>query len=411
MAKFVRWPDSLIKRIRESVYLPDLIDPEGRYPRTAKGIVMKCPFHDEKEPSFAVYDQRFTCFSGVCGENGDAFDWLKKTQGMSFQDAVRHLAPYAGVELEGEGESSDPKPKGPERALQAAQSLFLENQATALEYLESRGIHKETAQRYECGFAHANGCVPLLEKSFSKAELVEAGLFNVIDQDRMANVFRNRCMFPVYDNVTLVGFAGRVVAEAKPKYKNSPESDHFHKRSLLFGMKQALPAIRKTQSIIVVEGYLDVLALSQAQVENSVSSMGTALTDEQFNAARKVAKEIVFCFDGDAAGQRAALLAAENCLAWLHEGDKVSFLTLPEGLDPDECLRSHGKPAWDFMFERRELLSNFITRHLFNDDTPENVSSSHLKAQTYLKKINYAPAFREALRKRWQSITGVPLSD
>lgn len=407
MAEFVKWSEETIKRVRESIYLPDLVDPEGQCRRTTNGIVIRCPFHDDKEPSMAVYDRHYICFSGSCGAKGDAIEWLKQHQALTFQEAVIFLAQQAGITVQ----SDDTSDNGEVKALHAAKALFLEGQYEAKKYLSERGINEGVIELYECGFAHAKGCNHLF-KQFEKKTLHKAGLYIDIGQDRLANVFRNRCMFPVYDGSNLAGFSGRVIDNQKPKYKNSPESDFFQKGRIVYGLKQAFPAIQKSSTAIIVEGFIDVLSLATHGVMNSASTMGTALTRHHYGKIRKAVGnngEIVFCFDGDAAGKIAAKKAAVKTLSWMIDGEKISILTLPEGMDPHDLLSSQGAYAWNFLFERRELLSSFLTRKIVNTETPENISASFVKAKETLNYIQHAPAYKNALKRMWEQCIGISL--
>ncbi|MDL4860736.1 DNA primase [Halomonas elongata] len=411
MAEYVKWPEETIKRVRESVYLPDVIDPDGRYRRSSQGIVMHCPFHDDSDPSMAVYDRHYRCFSGSCGESGDAIEWLKRQHHMSFQEAVMTLARQAGIDLDSpiNGRCGSDSPIA--SVLHAAKHLFLEKQGVASDYLTERGITAEVVERFECGFAHDKGCNSLFS-SFNRDHLKESGLYTDIGEGRLANVFKNRCMFPIYNGSSLAGFAGRVLDNKKPKYKNSPDSDTFRKGSLVFGLKQALPHIQKASAALVVEGYLDVLSLASHGVDIAVSAMGTALTEDHYRKIRRSVGhggEIVFCFDGDAAGMVAAKKAAIKALSCMVDGERVSILTLPENMDPDEILNHHGVQAWNFLFERRELLSAFLTRNIISIETPESASASYVKAKEMIGRIEHAPAFKKALSDSWERCLGVSL--
>lgn len=411
MAEYVKWSEDTIKRVRDCVYLPDLVDPDCRYRRTSQGIVIHCPFHDDSEPSMAVYDRHYVCFSGCCGEKGDAIEWLKRQHHMSFQEAVVTLAQRAEIDLDGVAECSSGTGSSTTSVLSAAKTLFLEQQEVARDYLTGRGISADVIDQFECGFAHAKGCNSLFTQ-YTRDQLHEAGLYNDIGEGKLANVFRNRCMFPIYDGVTLVGFAGRVLDDKKPKYKNSPDSETFRKGNIVFGLKQATPYIQKNSSAIVVEGYLDVLSLASHGVTNSVCTMGTALTDQHYRKIRRAVDhsgEIVFCFDGDAAGIIAAKKAAIKSLACMRDGEKVSILTLPENMDPDDLLSGQGVHAWNFLFERRELLSAFLTRNIINIETPEDASSSYTKAKEIISHIENAPAYKMALSNLWERCLGVSL--
>ncbi len=318
-----------------------------------------CPFHNEKTPSFTVSPEKqfYHCFG--CGQHGSAIGFLMNHSGLSFTEAVQDLAARVGLVVEFEGGTEAPREDhSPLYSIMAdAEKLYIQllrthpSRERAVAYLKGRGLTGEIAKRFGIGYAPAGwdtlltalGTSPERQRLSSVAGLTverEGGGF----YDR----FRDRIMFPIRDRRgRCIAFGGRVLDQGEPKYLNSPETPIFHKRRELYGLDVALKASAKLSRMLIVEGYMDVIALAQHGIGYSVATLGTATTAEHLEQLFRGAPEIVFCFDGDAAGQRASWRALEAALPLMHDGRTASFLFLPQGQDPDTLVRQEGKQAFE----------------------------------------------------------------
>ena len=318
-----------------------------------------CPFHNEKTPSFTVSPEKqfYHCFG--CGQHGSAIGFLMNHSGLSFTEAVQDLAARVGLVVEFEGGTEAPREDhSPLYSIMAdAEKLYTQllrthpSRERAVAYLKGRGLTGEIAKRFGIGYAPAGwdtlltalGTSPERQRLSSVAGLTverEGGGF----YDR----FRDRIMFPIRDRRgRCIAFGGRVLDQGEPKYLNSPETPIFHKRRELYGLDVALKASTKLSRMLIVEGYMDVIALAQHGIGYSVATLGTATTAEHLEQLFRGAPEIVFCFDGDAAGQRASWRALEAALPLMHDGRTASFLFLPQGQDPDTLVRQDGKQAFE----------------------------------------------------------------
>ncbi len=327
-----------------------------------------CPFHNEKSPSFTVSDQKgfYHCFG--CGAHGDAIRWMTDQRGLEFMDAVKELAAEAGMEVPA------PDPRAAERAeqraglhdvMQAAQDWFAANLqanggAGARDYLKSRGFDAHTVQRFGFGFAPAERqAMKASLPHFEEPLLIEGGLRIAVDDKEPYDRFRARLMLPIHDaRGRVIAFGGRILeADSNaPKYLNSPETPLFDKGRTLYNLHRAGPASRQSGRIIVVEGYMDVIALAAAGIEDAVAPLGTALTETQIELLWRLVERPILCFDGDAAGQRAAMRAVTRALPLLRPAHSLSIVTLPAGLDPDDLLKQQGRSAMDALLENAASL-------------------------------------------------------
>jgi DNA primase len=344
-----------------------------------------CPFHKEKTPSFYVNDEKsfYHCFG--CGVHGDAIRWLTDARGLPFMDAVKELAEAAGMEVP----AADPvaqqkaeKAVGLHELMEAAQRWFEEqlngiDGAEARAYLHTRGITAETRRRFGFGYApDSRGKLRTALKDFGNEKLVDAGLLILPDGDREPyDRFRGRLMFPIRDQRgRVIAFSGRIVDSGEPKYLNSPDTPLFDKGRTLFNIDKAATASREAKRLIVVEGQMDVIALDQAGIQEAVAPLGTAVTERQLEILWRFSDAPMFCFDGDAAGQKAAARAAGRALPLLAPGKTLTFATLPAGQDPDDIIRSSGKKGFEELAEAATNLSDFIWMNELRAeplDTPE----------------------------------------
>jgi len=359
--------EALIEEIREHNDIVDVISEFVDLKKRGKNFVGLCPFHAEKTPSFTVNPeaQMFYCFG--CGVGGNVFNFVMKYHGLNFYDAVKTLAEKAGIQIQTE-KKFIPAKKG-HRELDA---LYRINNLTAKFYhavlnsrklgapgqlyIKKRGYNDGTVKKFMLGYAPGEWdmlCSFLLKKGFKEQELIEAGVGLKSRLGRLIDRFRNRLMFPIWDyRGKIIGFGGRILDGGEPKYLNSPETVLFHKGKVLYGLHAAVPEIRKNDFVIVFEGYTDVLTAQQNGIGNVVASLGTAFTEEHGRLLRRYTRNVVIAYDADAAGMAATLRGMEvlsQC------GCRVSVVDLPEGTDPDEYIRNHGREAFLDLVKRKTL--------------------------------------------------------
>ncbi len=345
-------PSPFIDAVLARTDIVELVGARIPLRKAGKDYKACCPFHEERTPSFTVSadKQFYHCFG--CGAHGSAIGFLIAYERLGFVEAVTELAQRAGLDMP--SETSPSAPAGPDLrpVLAAAAGYFQEAlrrhpaAERARNYLKGRGITGVTAKDFHVGYAPPgwNGLLSALSGDYGAEVLERAGL--VIARDGGGghyDRFRDRVMFPITDGQgRVIAFGGRVIDQGEPKYMNSPETPLFHKGRELYGLAQALPAIEKAGCVVVVEGYMDVIALSQFGIKHVVATLGTATTRDHLDRLFRYAPEVIFCFDGDRAGREAAWRALEQALAVLRDGRQASFLFLPDGEDPDTLVRAEG---------------------------------------------------------------------
>ena len=374
-----RIPQYFIDQLLDRIDIVDLID--GFVPLKKAGSNYKacCPFHGEKTPSFTVSPDKqfYHCFG--CGANGTAITFLMEHNHQEFREAIETLAQQAGMEIPEESISKDHQSQNHKTEdgidlyqLSKQISDYYELQLkqnpdaeTARNYLKSRGLTGEIAKRFQIGFAP--DAWDTLLSNFGATDkqqtaLLQAGLLTKNDEkQRVYDKFRNRIMFPIQDyRGRFVGFGGRVMGDGEPKYLNSPETPIFHKGTELYGFYSARGDIRNQNLAIAVEGYMDVIALAQYDINIAVAALGTALTSTHLQRLFRITSNIVICFDGDRAGRQAAWRALENALPLLEDGRSVRFLFLPQGEDPDSMVRKQGKDNFIQLISEALPLTDFL---------------------------------------------------
>ncbi len=365
-------PESFIHELLYRVDLVDLIDEHVPLKKAGANYVACCPFHNERSPSFTVSPSKqfYHCFG--CGAHGNSIGFLIEYSGLGFVEAVRELAGRAAMEVP-DGRAAGSR-RGPQASvltelMQGVAKFYydqLKGCERAIGYLKDRGVSGEIARRFAIGYA-AEGGQTLLRAFADRADadLQLAGLVIRDERGRLYDRFRDRVMFPICNQKgEVIAFGGRVLGQGEPKYLNSPETPLFEKGREVFGLPQARVAIRQAGTVIVVEGYLDVVALAQHGVENAVATLGTATTVTQVQKLLRQADRVVFCFDGDAAGRKAAWRALESSLEVLSEAKSVAFVFLPEGEDPDSLVRQRGADAFRALTAQATPLSEFFLREL-----------------------------------------------
>jgi len=367
-------PQAVLDEIRNRIDLVQLVSEHVALKPSGRGFIGLCPFHSEKTPSFHVDPQRgfFHCFG--CNAGGNAFTFLMRVSGATFPEVARMLAQRAGVTIPAGQGQADHERLAQANALAADlfERLLWEGEAGARcrEYLAGRGIERETARRFQLGYAPSQGWLEhLVKQGAAMADLQRVGLAGQAAGGRPYPLFRDRLVFPIHDlGGRSIAFGGRALAQGQePKYLNSPESPLYRKGHHLFGLGQARDAIRERGRIVLVEGYLDAIALSQAGVTNVAAILGTALTVEQLRLAKRFSERVIVCFDGDAAGKKAALRAFPLCVNSADLWPLAVFL--PPGDDPDSLVRRAGARAIEDLLDRSSSLVDVYLDELIGPDT------------------------------------------
>jgi len=415
-------PESFIQELLNRVDVVDVIDASVPLKKAGANYSACCPFHNEKTPSFTVSPtkQFYHCFG--CGAHGTALGFLMEYQGLGFVDAVHDPAKRVGMTVPQETRVVDKEAEkvavGMQEALQLALGYYraeLKKSEKAINYLKGRGLSGEVAARFQMGYAPAGwqnlaSVIP----DYQSEALGAAGLVITNERGRRYDRFRDRIMFPIHDQRgQVIGFGGRVLGgegdDAGPKYLNSPETPLFQKGHELYGLFLARRAIREAGRVLVVEGYMDVVALAQLGVGYAVATLGTATTPYHITKLMRQTDDIVFCFDGDAAGRKAAWRAAINSLPALTDGLRLSFLFLPPEHDPDSYIREFGKDGFEAALKETQPLSQYLVQTLSsaNDMQSQEGRVRFLNdAEPILKQIQ-APALSLLLRKRCAELAGV----
>ncbi len=415
MALSPQWLDEL----RSRTLLSALIGKSVKITRAGREWKACCPFHNEKTPSFTINDEKgfYHCFG--CGAHGDAIRWMTDQRGLPFMDAVKELAGLAGLDVP----AADPR-----AAQRAEQALTLrdvveasaawfrdrladDEGAPVRDYLAQRGLDRATAEAFGLGFApDARGRLRDVLSTYGEPLAVEAGMLIDPPADTAGTTgrdglpsgkaqqkrepydrFRGRLMIPIRDaRGRTIAFGGRILGPGEPKYLNSPDTPLFDKGRVLYNLDRAAPAARTANRLIVVEGYMDVIALAQAGIGEAVAPLGTALTEEQLILCWRQIPVPTLAFDGDAAGQRAAMRAAERALPMLKAGYSLSILTLPTGKDPDDVVRADGAAGFDALMGQASPLVGFLWQRALaarRDDTPESRAAVKAQLMTWCDTI------------------------
>ena len=416
-----RIPQSFINDLLGRVDIVALIGERVPLKKAGKDHQARCPFHEEKTPSFTVSQDKqfYHCFG--CGAHGTAVTFLMEYEHQSFVEAVEALAARAGVEVPREASSRPQRDDSPlYEALKRAERYFLaqlRQSEPAIEYLRSRGLSEEVAQGFKIGFApdawdglrKALGTGP---GAVPAKTLLEAGLVSQKDQAGMYDRFRARIMFPIRDTRgRVIGFGGRRLGDGQgPKYLNSPETPVFRKGEELYGLHEARRATRNLTRILMVEGYMDVVALAQCGAPNAVATLGTASSEGQFRKLYRYAEEVICCFDGDEAGRRAAWRALQNALPALSEGRRLKFMFLPEGEDPDSLVRGRG--LQDFLGQRTTPAIEYLFGQLSQGLDLAAIDDQAQLASLAMPFVDRAPdgVLKNLMRDRVQELTGLTAS-
>ncbi|MFK7830566.1 MAG: DNA primase [Congregibacter sp.] len=424
-----RIPQSFIDDLLDRVDIVDVIDRRVKLKKTGKNYSARCPFHDEKTPSFSVNPEKqfYYCFG--CGAGGNALGFVMDYENIDFPQAVENLATKAGLEVPREqsrgpaGSAGQPSPNKPLYELMERCSAFyrdaLKSHPTrdkAVEYLKNRGLTGAVARDFSLGFAPPgwdNLMRHLGDDDGLRKTAIAAGVLVENDAGRTYDRFRERIVFPIRDRRgRVIAFGGRVLGDDKPKYLNSPESPIFHKGRELYGLYEARRANRKLEQIIVVEGYMDVIALAQAGITCAVATLGTASSTEHVESIFRVVSEVVFCFDGDEAGRKAAERALHNTLPTMSDGRQAKFLFLREGEDPDTVVRKEGERAFLDLVHAALPLEEFLFQSQGTSlelDTMEGRASLSKRALPLIRQLPEG-VFRQLMFQALAERTGLELA-
>lgn len=367
-------PREFIQLLLAKIDLVDLISLQiPLHKKSGSNYFARCPFHNEKSASFSVSQpkQFYYCFG--CGAKGNAIDFLMQHDRLNFPEAVESLARHAGMEVPKTASTikkDDALPALYELMINVADYYYqtMRLSERAIEYLKGRGISGAIAQQFHLGYA-ANGWSHVLDQfghtESDKKKLFDTGLIIRKNEGGFYDRFRDRIMFPIHDyRGRIIGFGGRVLDQGEPKYLNSPETPLFQKGHELYGLHQAIKAHRQLERVIIVEGYMDVIALFQHSITYAVATLGTATTPHHLHRLARYTTEIVFCFDGDEAGRTAAWRALQVVLPLMQDSMQVRFLFLPDGEDPDSLVRKEGKAAFEKRVQSASSLSTFFFQTL-----------------------------------------------
>jgi len=404
-----RIPREFIDELLVRVDIVDLIDSHVPLKKTGNNYVARCPFHTEKSPSFSVNrnKQFFHCFG--CGASGNAISFLMEFSHLDFVEAVEDLAAFAGIDVPRESIAHQLGPKKDDLnslflLMEQVAAFYVKQLRTsdegkkAAEYLKNRGVSGNCASDFMLGYAP--GEWKALAGQFNHKLLIEAGLLVKSDNGQVYDRFRGRIMFPIRDKrARIIGFGGRVLDDSLPKYLNSPETSLFHKGKEVYGLYELLQKNSKPQRILIVEGYMDVIALAQFGIDYAVAALGTATSQAHLDLLFRFSSELVFCFDGDRAGREAAWRAIASVFPSLKDGRSCRIMLLPQNHDPDSLVREEGLNKFTERVQSAQALSDYFFEHFSKDlklSEKEGRSNLRNEAESYLKQLPIG-AFREMM--------------
>ncbi|WP_442498320.1 DNA primase [Methylobacter sp. sgz302048] len=415
-----RIPREFIDELLVRVDIVDLIDSHVPLKKTGANYVARCPFHTEKTPSFSVNRKKqfFHCFG--CGASGNAISFLMDFNHLNFVEAVEDLATFVGVDVPRESVTSQSGQKQNKEDLRSLYQVMEDVAAfyveqlrihaqgkKAVDYLKARGVSGQLARDFMLGYAPDEWAA--LTDRFNQKLLLEAGLLVSNESGQVYDRFRDRVMFPIRDRRgRIVGFGGRVLDDSLPKYLNSPETSLFHKSREVYGLYELLKKNSKPERILIVEGYMDVIALAQFGINYAVAALGTAASQAHFDLLFRFSSELVFCFDGDKAGRQAAWRAMEPAFSGLKDGRLIRIMLLPQGQDPDSLVRQEGMDKFSERVQMAATLSDYFFGHFAEElNLSEMEGRAQLvgKAKPYLERLPEG-VFREMMFARLKQLSG-----
>ncbi|MCG6200429.1 DNA primase [Psychromonas antarctica] len=422
-----RIPRNFIDDLIARTDIVDFIDSRVKLKKKGKDYRACCPFHNgNNNSSFSVSadKQFYHCFN--CGASGNVLTFIMEYDGIEFVDAIETLAEQLSIEVPREetGTGNSPQSDYVDRKdlyqLMADITIFYQqqlrqhkNSQQVINYLKGRGLSGETVKRFKIGYA-PDGWDELRKRFAISAELekqlIDTGMLIAKEKSGSYDRFRDRLMFPIYDRRgRVIGFGGRVLANEEPKYLNSPETPLFHKGKELYGLYQVKQAYKEIPRILVVEGYMDVVALAQFDIDYAVASLGTSTTADHIHILFRHSSEVVCCFDGDKAGRDAAWRALENALPYIQDGRTLRFMFLADGEDPDSLVQKVGKQDFELLIEQAQPLSDFLFQHLLSQVDMGNRDNKAKLAQLAIPLISKLPesVFRQMMKERLIILLGV----
>lgn len=413
-------PRAFIDDLLARTDIVELIDHRVPLKKAGKNYVACCPFHSEKSPSFTVSQDKqfYHCFG--CGAHGNAISFMMAFEQLEFVEAIEELARQHHLEVPREGGNQKSYPQGSAddfSQMEKAASIYrqqLQQSDAAKAYVQKRGLSSETIAKYGIGYAPDSWDLLLKQLAPNRAsrdQLFELKLINRNDNGREYDFFRDRLMFPIRDKRgRVIGFGGRVLGDGTPKYLNSPETRLFHKGRELYGLFEARQGQERLSQVLVVEGYMDVVALSQYGIDFAVACLGTATTGEHMQTLFRFCPSVICCYDGDRAGRDAAWRALQSALPQLKDGVELKFIFLPDGEDPDTLVRQEGKDAFLARLASAIPLSQYLFEHLlaeFDVDSDAGKSALWQKANELILQIQ-SEFYREMLLDRLAQLVGRP---
>jgi DNA primase len=422
-----RIPQSFIDEVLHRTDIVDLIGAHVRLKKAGKNYAACCPFHNEKSPSFTVSREKqfYHCFG--CGVSGNALSFLMQYERREFIDSLEYLAQKAGMTLPetSQNQQEERASRQPLYDTLDAAARFYEEQLRqhpqrdrATDYLRRRGLTGQVAKEWRLGYAPAgwDNLLRALGNSPEQVALLQQAGLIIFNEQRNSHydALRERVIFPIRDfRGRIMAFGGRVLDDSKPKYLNSPETPVFHKGEELYGLFETRQARQDLKRIVVVEGYMDVIALHQAGLPFAVATLGTATSTTHVERLFRSVPDVIFCFDGDAAGRRAAWKALESALPALKDGVSAGFLFLPDGQDPDSLVREEGLDAFRQRLDTAEPLADFLFRHLSEGLRLESLEGRSRLASLAAPLLEKVPAglFRQLLWQRLSELTGLHQPD
>ena len=414
-----RIPREFIDELLVRVDIVDLIDSHVPLKKTGANYVARCPFHTEKTPSFSVNrnKQFFHCFG--CGASGNAISFLMDFNHLDFVEAVEDLAGFAGIDVPRESIDYQAGSKKEDLnslyvLMEQVAAFYVKQLRTgdegkeAVEYLKKRGVSGDCANNFMLGYAPDEW--KALAGRFNQKLLIEAGLLVSKEGGQAYDRFRGRIMFPIRDKrARIIGFGGRVLDDSLPKYLNSPETSLFHKGKEVYGLYELLQKNSKPQRILIVEGYMDVIALAQFGIDYAVAALGTAASQAHLDLLFRFTSELVFCFDGDRAGREAAWRVMDSAFYSLKDGRSCRIMLLPQGHDPDSLVREEGLDGFAVRMQAGQALSDYFFEHVsgeLNLSELEGRAQLISKAKPYLEKLPEG-VFREMMFARLKELSGL----
>jgi len=424
-----RIPQAFLDDLLDRVDIVEVIDRRVKLKKSGKNYSARCPFHEERTPSFSVNPDKqfYYCFG--CGAGGNALTFVMEYDNLEFPQAVDNLAGSAGLEVPREPVHGGRDPAQQEQSnkplydLMEQVSHYYQQQLRShpqarrvVDYLKARGLSGEIAKQFDLGFAPPGW--DTLHSGLGGGDelrelLIKAGMLVKNENGRVYDRFRDRVVFPIRDRRgRIVAFGGRVLGDDKPKYLNSPETGIFHKGRELYGLYQARQSTRKLERILVVEGYMDVIALAQHGISYATATLGTATSQTHLECVYRLCPEVVFCFDGDEAGRKAALRALEAALPCMEDGRQARFLFLPEGQDPDDAVRSGGQAHFEQLLSQSVPLETFLFESVAQGLDIASLDGRARMSKLALPYIRQLPegVFRQLMFQALAERTGLELS-